>query len=164
MVVVKWGLRHRWSTHIKLKQHSKLIMDMIMNTSLIETWELSLPFLRITLAIFANYPPHFYELPSPFVRITLAIFANYPRHPHNNALNHPGLYIESPSPFDLFSQRDYRVTRPWILETMFPYKWWHYCWSHERLWLVRVHQKWDNSIQTRPSWLSRLRHFGEGNT
>ena len=67
---------------------------------------------RIARAIFTNYPRHFCELPSPFVRITLAICENYPRHPHNNALKHPRLYIESPSPYDLFSQRDYRVTRP----------------------------------------------------
>ena len=58
--------------------------------------------LWITLAISTNYPRHLYELPSPFLRITLAICANYPRHPHNNALNHPRIYIESPSPIDLF--------------------------------------------------------------
>ena len=62
-----------------------------MNTSLIEMWELPSPFLQITLAIFANYPRHFYELPSPFVWITLATptialwitlasISNHPRH------------------------------------------------------------------------------------
>ena len=81
--------------------------------------ELPWPFLRITLVICANYHRHLYELPSPFVRITLAIFANYPRHPDNNVLNHPRLYIELPSPFDLFSRPDYRNTRPRILKIMY---------------------------------------------
>ena len=40
---------------------------MIMNTSLIETWELPSPF--------------FLQITPLIVRITLAIFENYPRHP-----------------------------------------------------------------------------------
>ena len=56
-------------------------MNIILNTSLIKTWQLPSPFLRIvpspylrnTLAIFSNYPRHLSELPSPFLRITLAI-------------------------------------------------------------------------------------------
>ena len=67
---------------------------------------------KLILAIFTIYPRH-------FLRRTLAICANYLRHPHNNTLNHHILYIESPSPFHLFSQRDYRVTRPWILKLCF---------------------------------------------
>ena len=61
---------------------------MIMNTSLIKTWALPWPFLRITFVICVNYPGHFYELPSSFVRITIAICTNYPRH-----------LCELPSPF-----------------------------------------------------------------
>ena len=74
----------------------------------------------MTLAIFANYPRH-------FLRITLAICVNYPRHPHYCDLNYPRLYIELPSPFDLFSKRDYRITRPRILTIMYSHLWWHYC-------------------------------------
>ena len=66
-----------------------MIMNMIFNTSQIKR---------------ENYPRPFYELSSWFLWITLDIFANNPRrHPDNNVLDHPRLYIELPSPFDLFS-------------------------------------------------------------
>ena len=86
---------------------------------------------RIALAIFTNYPRHLSEVPSPLLRITLAI---------------QQWRFKSPSPLIKFSlaiwvifQRDYRNTRQWILEIMYPCQWWHYCWSHELHWLVRIH-------------------------
>ena len=59
--------------------------------------------MTITLAIFTNYPCHFYELPSPFLRITLAICANYPRHLCEIPSPPPQITLESPSPL-------YRIT------------------------------------------------------
>ena len=46
------------------------------------------------------------------VRIGLAIFANYPRH----VCELPSPPRKLPSPFDIFSERDYRFTSPLILK------------------------------------------------